>query len=261
MEFTRKAISSPEGGLPSAAEEQGLADGRRLRFLLPRRALMGQTGAQLAPQPGASLEFHDYRDYTPGDDLRNLDWTVLARTDREVVRVHHAEIAPVIEIFRDRSLSMETPPAKTDAADYLSGLVAAAAPTCRVIERAHPQTPRAVRIVISDFLTPDDPDRALAPLAHAAAALILVRILSRDETSPALGGAFDCRDVETGEQRELVFDAATLAAYHAAFTAHTARWAAAARRLAATVVDLAAEAPFSAHLDALARAHLVEGLA
>ena len=37
--------------------------------------------------PSASLEFQDYRDYAPGDDLRNLDWNVLARSDREVVTV------------------------------------------------------------------------------------------------------------------------------------------------------------------------------
>ncbi len=37
--------------------------------------------------PSASLEFQDYRDYAPGDDLHNLYWNVLARSDREVVTV------------------------------------------------------------------------------------------------------------------------------------------------------------------------------
>ncbi len=243
------------------AEQQGLADGRRLRFLLPRRALCGAAGAQLGPQAGASLEFHDYRDYVPGDDLRNLDWNVLARTDREVVRVRHEEIAPVIEIFRDRTASMTLPADKTRLADYLTGLVTAAAPSCRVVERDHPQTTRAVRIFLSDLLTSDDPDRTLARLAHGAASLLVLRILSRDERAPVPGGAFTCCDIETGEQRELVFDAATLTAYRTAFDAHTARWSAAARRHAATFVDLTAEDPAVDQIAALARAQILEGLA
>ena len=90
------------------AEEAGRIDGRGLKFLLPRLALRGGVGSRLGSRAGESLEFQDYRDYTPGDDLRNLDWTVLARTGREVVRVRREEVAPVVEVFRDRSASMET---------------------------------------------------------------------------------------------------------------------------------------------------------
>ena len=245
----------------TTAEQQGLEDGRRVRFLLPRRALRGGAGSHLGPRAGESLEFHDYRDYVPGDDLRNLDWNVLARTDREVVRVRHEEIAPVIEVFRDRSVSMATPPAKNDAADYLFGLLTAAASTCRVVERETPITPRAVRILVSDLLTPDDPDLQLARLAHHAAGIFIVRILSREETAPSPGGAFECVDAETGERRELLFDPPTLAAYQAAFDAHTARWRAAARRHAAIFVDLDADASFADHVAALAHAQMLEGLA
>jgi len=31
---------------------------------------------------GSSIEFHDYRQYVPGDDFALVDWRVLARTDR-----------------------------------------------------------------------------------------------------------------------------------------------------------------------------------
>jgi len=245
----------------TTAEQQGLTDGRHVRFLLPRRALHGGAGSQLGPRAGESLEFRDYRDYVPGDDLRNLDWNVLARTDREVVRVRQEEIAPVIEIFRDRSASMTTPPAKNDTADYLFGLLTAAAPTCRVLERDAPITPRAVRILVSDLLTPEDPELQLARLSHHAAGVFILRILSREEISPTPGGAFDCVDSETGEHRELVLDDSTLNAYHAAFDAHTSRWRAAARRHAATFVDLVADVPFADHLADLARAQLLEGIA
>ena len=104
------------------AEQQGLADGRALRFLIPRRALRGGPGSVAAPRAGESLEFQDYRDYAPGDDLRNLDWNVLARSDREVVKVHREEVAPVIETCRPPSAKPRTissdlsPPPPRDAA-------------------------------------------------------------------------------------------------------------------------------------------------
>ena len=247
-------------GTPSEAERQGRTDGRTVRFKIPRQALRGGTGAQLGFRAGESLEFHDYRDYVPGDDLRNLDWNVLARTDREVVRVHREEIAPVIEVFRDRSESMTVPPAKSAAADYLFGLLTAAAPTCRVIERDEPHTPRAVRVLVSDLLTADDPDQRLARLSHQAATVIVIRLLAREERDPTPGGACECTDVETGERRELVFDAKTIASYRTALAAHTERWQQAATRHAATFVDVIADGSHGEMIATLARSGIVEGV-
>lgn len=241
------------------AEETGRVDGRGLRFLLPRLALRGGIGSRLGSRAGESLEFQDYRDYTPGDDLRNLDWTVLARTGREVVRVRREEVAPVVEVFRDRSASMETPRSKSDCADWLFGLVSASAEGCRVVYRDRPQTPRAVRIYVTDTLLAEDPSAELARLAHNAAALAVVRILSREESDPAIGGAFELVDAETNERREVTMDAGTLAKYRAALDAHTARWTAAATSLGAAFVDLAAEAPRSERISSLSAASLVEG--
>ena len=240
------------------AEETGRIDGRGLRFLLPRLALRGSVGSRLGSRAGESLEFQDYRDYAPGDDLRNLDWTVLARTGREVVRVRREEVAPVIEVFRDRSASMETPRSKSDCADWLFGLLSAAADGCRVVERERPKTPRAVRVYVTDTLLDEDPDAALARLAHNSAALAVVRILARVESDPPSGGAFELADAETGERREVTMDADTLSKYHAALDAHTARWTAAANRLGAAFVDLAAESPRPERIASLAAAALLQ---
>ena len=240
------------------AEQNGREDGRGLRFLLPRLALRGGMGSRLGSRAGESLEFQDYRDYAPGDDLRNLDWNVLARTEREVVRVRREEVAPVVEMFRDRSASMDVPPAKAECADWLLGLVSESAEGCRVVERERPATPRAVRLYVSDTLVDEDPDSVLGRLAHGAASLAVIRILSKEETEPAPGGAFELADAETGERREVTFDADTLARHRAALEAHTARWAAAARRFGAAFVDLAAEAPRRERISLLAEAGLVE---
>ena len=241
------------------AEEAGRIDGRGLRFLLPRLALRGGVGSRLGSRAGESLEFQDYRDYTPGDDLRNLDWTVLARTGREVVRVRREEVAPVVEVFRDRSASMETPPTKSACADWLFGLLSTAADGCRVVYREHPKTPRAVRVYITDTLFDEDPDAVLVRLAHNSATLAVVRVLSREEADPPAAGAFELVDSETGERREMTMDSDTLSKYRAALEAHTARWTAAANRLGATFVDLVAEAPRQDRIAALATAGLVEG--
>ena len=241
------------------AEQQGLADGIAVRFLIPRRALRGGPGPVSAPRAGESLEFQDYRDYAPGDDLRNLDWNVLARSDREVVKVHREEVAPVIEIFRDRSASMEVPPAKRDTADYLSGLITASAAGCRVIEREEPRTPRAVRIMLSDLMIDLDPEREIARLSHLAATVIVIRILAASETAPAIGGSGELVDSETGELRELPLNTETVSAYLGALAAHTTRWRTAARRFNATFIDLPAEAPRDAIVRELAEAGILEG--
>ena len=39
-------------------------------------------GLHRSPDFGFSQEFAEYRAYTPGDDLRHVDWNVFARTDR-----------------------------------------------------------------------------------------------------------------------------------------------------------------------------------
>ena len=40
------------------------------------------SGLHRSPYHGFSVEFTDYREYSPGDDLRHLDWKLLARRDR-----------------------------------------------------------------------------------------------------------------------------------------------------------------------------------
>ncbi len=44
------------------------------------------TGLHRSPLHGLSPEFADYRSYTPGDDLKNLDWKAYARSDRFYIK-------------------------------------------------------------------------------------------------------------------------------------------------------------------------------
>jgi uncharacterized protein (DUF58 family) len=55
---------------------------------------------------GSSTEFRDYRAYAPGDDLRAVDWRVLARTDRAYLRTYDQETDLSCHIVLDGSASM-----------------------------------------------------------------------------------------------------------------------------------------------------------
>ena len=221
----------------------------RLRLVLSRRALRGVAGARTGTAAGSSLEFHDYRDYHPGDDVRLIDWNVFARSDRETIRRHREEVSPVMDLAVDASASMDFGNGAPRAfAEGLAGLLADAATRagCRVRRDAPRVTARSVRVFVSDLLLPDDPAGVLAPLAREASALHVIRLLPSVERDPEPGGTFRCVDAETGAARELAFDAATLAAHAEALRRHTESWRAAIRRFGGTFTDLTVDAETAA---------------
>jgi uncharacterized protein (DUF58 family) len=56
-----------------------------------------------------SLEFADYRRYSPGDDIRYLDWGIYARSDRLYVKLFREEVDLFVYLFVDASGSMTFP--------------------------------------------------------------------------------------------------------------------------------------------------------
>jgi uncharacterized protein (DUF58 family) len=66
---------------------------RLLRQVLHARLPMegNLSGLHKSPHRGSSVEFAEYREYVPGDDLRRLDWRVYGRTDRFYVREFEAD--------------------------------------------------------------------------------------------------------------------------------------------------------------------------
>ncbi|MBA2292781.1 MAG: DUF58 domain-containing protein [Gemmatimonadales bacterium] len=63
-------------------------------------------GRHASRLPGTGLEFAQYRGYQPGDDLRHVDWKLLARSDRLYVREADAETAIPIRFLLDATASM-----------------------------------------------------------------------------------------------------------------------------------------------------------
>ena len=66
------------------------------------------TGGRRSRKSGSSIEFADYRSYTPGDDFRQIDWNVYARSDELFVKVRESEETLVVHLFLDASASMAT---------------------------------------------------------------------------------------------------------------------------------------------------------
>ncbi len=63
-------------------------------------------GERRSTKRGTSIEFADYRNYTPGDDLRRLDWNIYARLDRPLTRLYEDEEDLAVHLLLDTSASM-----------------------------------------------------------------------------------------------------------------------------------------------------------
>jgi len=75
--------------------------------LLSRKVFAGKLpGERRSKRRGQSVEFDDYRQYTPGDDLRHIDWNVYARLDRMFIKLFLEEEDLGLHLAIDASASM-----------------------------------------------------------------------------------------------------------------------------------------------------------
>lgn len=87
-----------------APQESKALQGLRLR---PRRQFAGRVrGERTSVRKGVSIDFADYREYAEGDDLRHLDWNVLARLGHAVVKTYQDEEDLAVHLLVDTSPSM-----------------------------------------------------------------------------------------------------------------------------------------------------------
>ena len=77
-----------------------------MRFSTRRRVEGSFMGYHQSRQLGGAGEFADFREYTGGEDLRRLDWKVLARTGKAFVRLHEEETNLHCTLAIDASGSM-----------------------------------------------------------------------------------------------------------------------------------------------------------
>lgn len=247
------------------------------RFVNPHGPALGKAGFHGSALAGSSLEYKDFREYRPGDDLRHLDWGAYARSDRLIVKRYHDEVTPHLDIMLDVSCSMDLPDTEKGAASlFFSAFLVAVANqsrySCRVwlvgqscqpldgdlratpwesiqfnqtavseggLASLFPKLKRnGLRIFISDTLWPSDPNPVLGGLGASASAAFVLRPLTRLERQPEIGGYIRLVDSETGANQQVLMDRLTVDGYLKAFKRHTRAWDRAARRCGVSIHDV-----------------------
>jgi len=82
-----------------------------LRFITRGRQKGRLSGVHPSRRSGVSLEFSDYRAYSPGDDFRYIDWNVYGRLDRVLVKsfVHETDLPIYLIVDLSTSMSLGEP--------------------------------------------------------------------------------------------------------------------------------------------------------
>ncbi len=260
---------------------EGERAGSRYALSVPSRVPTGLAGLQLGQHAGASLEFKDHRDYQPGDDLRRIDWSAYARSDKLIVKLYREEVNPHLDILLDGSTSMALQDsAKAQAAlGVTAALVAAAtnagyshqayiahdgcAPIAHGSDRpgawdeirftgaGHPEAAllrappawrgQGIRVLVSDLLWMGEPNTTLDHLAAGSAAVYVVQVLARADVEPPQRGNVRLVDCESGELKEVFVDAIAERRYHENLARHQENWNLAARAVGATMTTIVAE--------------------
>jgi uncharacterized protein (DUF58 family) len=81
-------------------------------------------GLHRSPYHGFSVEFSEYRAYTPGDDTRYLDWRLYGRSDRYYIKKFEDETNLRCHLLLDQSRSMDFGSGGYNKADYARTLAA-----------------------------------------------------------------------------------------------------------------------------------------
>ena len=79
----------------------------RLQLVSNRTHGASSHGGRRSKQRGTSVEFADYREYSRGDDLRQIDWNVYGRSERLFVKLREDEESLTVHLLVDCSRSMD----------------------------------------------------------------------------------------------------------------------------------------------------------
>ena len=167
--------------LRAVAEPRFLGKLQRLRLAVPHKGSQ-QPGSTPVPRASqaSGMEFTDHKMYTPGDDLRHVDWHVYARLDQKLVKRFRTEREAPLHLLIDTSASMGVPVADGKL-PFAAGLAASLAYIS--LRRCEPVRAVAIR-------QGDQPAQVSPLLRHARRLGELQAFLSRLEA----GGATSLTD-------------------------------------------------------------------
>ncbi len=131
-------------------------------------------GSHRVRRAGAGIDFLDYRNYVPGDDIRRIDWTVFARLRQPFIRVLEHEETLFISLLVDvsRSMAAGSPRSKAALACQLA---------CGLAAIAMSAGDHVTAATFSDTLAP--------PLRNLRGRNMLPRLISTLRLAPTSGTA------------------------------------------------------------------------
>ncbi|MBP3505172.1 MAG: DUF58 domain-containing protein [Lachnospiraceae bacterium] len=106
-------------------DQEFFAKLNNLAIAMNTRMTHGMGGGRKSNAKGTSVEFSDYREYIPGDDIRRIDWGAYGRFDKLYIKRFMEEKEGIFQIFIDTSTSMDFgEPKKSRTALQLAGALA-----------------------------------------------------------------------------------------------------------------------------------------
>ena len=104
--------------MPSILDTRRLSAFKKLE-LMARRVVEGFiTGLHKSPFKGFAIEFDQHRPYVPGDDIKHIDWKVMAKTGKHYIKEYEEDTSLRGYIVLDRSGSMAYTSARYTKYDY-----------------------------------------------------------------------------------------------------------------------------------------------
>src|SRR5260370_2634726 len=98
-------------GLPDEFTPGFLAGLEKPRIRTRQRYAGIGRGMHLSPKRGSSLEFNDYRHYSPGDDFRYIDWGLYGRSDKLYINLSQQHHPLLPYLYPPPTPSTGSPPA------------------------------------------------------------------------------------------------------------------------------------------------------
>jgi uncharacterized protein (DUF58 family) len=228
-------------------------------------------GERRSSRRGGSVEFADYRNYTPGDDLRRLDWNIYARLERPFIKLFEEQedlavyllaaglgvIALAsgdqlyVGLLQSGRVAAEFGPARGSGTlsrlfAFLSGLKAGAETGLNASLGAFALKPRrpGLLVLVSDLLDPGGFEAGLRPLLGRGHEAAVVRLLAPDELEPDLAGDLQLLDCETGRGQDVSLDGGLRRLYRERVLAWGAVQRADCRRQGTRYLDLITSQPW-----------------
>jgi uncharacterized protein (DUF58 family) len=246
------------------------------------RAWRGSFGGWQGRGQGSSIDFHDHRAYAPGDDPRHLDWGAYARTDQYTMKLFREEVSPRVDVALDVSGSMALTGEKEARSLDLLALVAGIALHDGISLRVYllhstgqwrriepgaaaelksmqgfglhaarggqlplaeiPWRTGSLRVLISDLLLSQPPERELAALGRQNGAAVVLAPYLAAEAEPDWHGNMELLDCETRQLRRQRIEPVLLARYRDSYRRHFELWQREARRRSVPFARISCEA-------------------